>query len=108
MAILGFLRFVLNSLWGVLFVFIAELFPSDVTSLSFGWVSAVGTVGAVTAPFIRLLTADATYFIMGGLCLVAILLVNRLKETKRGPIRQGIEEREGMRKSTVSSGNSDQ
>ena len=105
MVILGFLRFILNSLWGVLFVFIAELFPSDVTSLSFGWVSAIGTVGAVTAPFIRLLTADATYFIMGGLCLLAIFFVSGLKETKGEQIKQGIEEREEHRKSTVSSGN---
>ena len=91
MFLLGFLRFVMNSLWGVLFVYIAELYPSDVTSLSMGWVSAMGTVGAVTAPYIRLLTADATYFFMGGLCVGAILLINRLKETKGEQSRQGIE-----------------
>ena len=93
MVILGFLRFVLNSVWGAFFVYIAELFPSDVSSLSFGWISAMGTVGAVTAPFIRLLTADATMFFMSILSIVGILMVKGLKETKGKEIRQGIEER---------------
>ena len=79
MVILGFLRFVLNCLWGVFFVYIAELFPSDVSSLSFGWISAMGTVGAVVAPYIRLLTANTTYFVMCGLCVLAIFLISRLK-----------------------------
>ena len=82
MVILAFLRFVLNSVWGVFFVYIAELFPSDITSLSFGWISAMGTVGAVSAPFIRLLTADATMFFMSVLSVVGILMIKGLGETK--------------------------
>ena len=79
MIILGFLRFVLNSLWGIFFVYIAELFPSDVSSLSFGWISAMGTTGAVVAPYIRLATADTTYFVMCGLSILAIFLISKLK-----------------------------
>ena len=75
MIILGALRFVLNSVWGMFFVYIAELFPASVTSLSFGWVSAIGTVGAFSAPYIRLLTANATMFLMAVMCLGGVLLV---------------------------------
>ena len=82
MVILAFLRFVLNSVWGVFFVYIAELFPSDITSLSFGWISAVGTVGAVSAPFIRLLTADATVFFLSVLSVVGMLMIKGLGETQ--------------------------
>ena len=79
---LGILRFVLNSVWGVLFVYIAELFPKSVTSISFGYVSALGTVGASAAPFIRLLTAKMSMFVMGILCFVGAFVVLKLKETK--------------------------
>lgn len=88
MVILGALRFVLNSLWGVFFVYVAELFPASVTSLSFGWVSAVGTVGAFSAPYIRLLTADATMFIMSLMCFGGIFLTQGLRETKGEKIIQ--------------------
>ena len=78
MVMLGLLRFVLNSIWGMFFVYIAELFPLTVSSLSFGWVSAAGTVGASSAPYIRLLTANSTMFLMSLLCIVSILLVTKL------------------------------
>ena len=79
MVILGFLRFVLNSLWGGFFVYVGELFPSDISSISYGWISAMGTAAAIAAPYIRLLTADTTYFFVCGLCIFAIFLISRLK-----------------------------
>lgn len=69
-------------MWGLFFVYVAELFPSNVLSLTFGWVSAVGTVGAFAAPFIRLLTADATMFFMSILCIVSLFLIKGMRETK--------------------------
>jgi len=69
-------------MWGFFFVYVAELFPSNVLSLTFGWVSAVGTVGAFAAPFIRLLTADLTMFFMSVLCIVAVFMIRGMKETK--------------------------
>ena len=95
MVVLGFLRFFISSMWGVFFVFIVELFPASVTSLSFGWVSAVGTVGATISPFIRLATAQFTYFLMAILSLVGIILIRTLRETKGQPIRADILELEG-------------
>ena len=78
MVVLAFLRFCLSSMWGVLFVYIVELFPASVTSLSFGWVSAVGTVGAIISPFIRLATAKFTMFLMSVLCIAGIFLLSPL------------------------------
>jgi len=57
MVVLGLLRITLNAVWGVFFVFIAELYPAEITSVSFGWINIVGTLGATISPFIRLATA---------------------------------------------------
>jgi MFS family permease len=69
-------------MWGLFFVYIAELFPSNVLTLAFGFISAVGTVGAFCSPFIRLLTANATMFVMSILCIIAFILLKPLRETK--------------------------
>ena len=89
-----FLRFNLNCVWGIFFVYAAELFPSDITSLSLGFISAVGTIGSFISPFIRLLTAKNTMFAMSFMCLLAIPLLMRLRETKGIAIQQKIKERE--------------
>lgn len=102
MFLLALLRFVLNSMWGLFFVYVAELFPTNVLSLAFGWVSAIGTVGAFISPFIRLLTANATMFIMGGLCLGVFFLIQGLRETKGEKAQQEIEEREAERQNKQS------
>ena len=82
MLLLACLRFVLNCAWGVFFVYAAELYPTNILSLAFGWISTAGSIGAFTAPFIRLLTADATMFFMAGLCVMSFFLVGGLRETK--------------------------
>ena len=64
MILIAFLRFVISSLWGVLFVYVSELYPNEVSSLSYGWVSIIGTVGASISPYIRLATANLTMFII--------------------------------------------
>lgn len=85
--VLGFLRITLNAVWGIFFVFIAELYPSEITSVSFGWINIVGTLGATIAPFIRLATAELTFFLMGALNLINFVLIGKLNETKGKSIR---------------------
>jgi hypothetical protein len=68
----------LNANWGVFFVFIAEMYPAEITSVSFGWVSIVGTVGASISPFIRLATAQFTLFLMAALSLISFFLIQFL------------------------------
>ena len=49
-------RFVLSAAWAIFYIYVAELYPTCVRSLGFGWVSAMGTVGSAIAPF-AILTA---------------------------------------------------
>lgn len=79
MITLACLRFVMNSMWGLFFVYVAELFPANVISITFGWISLVGTVGAFASPFIRLWTAKMTYFFMAGLCIFVFFFTNKLR-----------------------------
>jgi hypothetical protein len=90
MILIAALRFVISSLWGVFFVYISELYPNEVSSLSYGWVSITGTIGASLSPYIKLAAANATMFVMGILSGAMVFLVKFLKETKGKPIRMRI------------------
>lgn len=79
MIVLGLLRITLNAVWGIFFVFIAELYPAEITSVSFGWINIVGTIGATLSPFIRLATAEITLFLMAFLNVGNFFLIQRLK-----------------------------
>lgn len=94
MGLIAILRFLINSVWGVFFVFVSELFPTEVSSLSFGWTSIVGTIGASVSPYIRLATANLTMFVMAALSIFNVFLVRTLHETKGKPIQVRIKERE--------------
>jgi len=78
MGLIAVLRFFINTAWGVFFVFVGELFPTEVSSLSYAWVSIIGTVGAAISPYVRLFTADLTMFVMAILGVVNIFLVRTL------------------------------
>lgn len=93
MVLIAALRFLISSLWGVFFVYLSELYPNEVSSLSYGYVSVTGTVGASLSPYIKLATADATMFVMGILSGAMVFLVRLLKETKGKTIRMRIKER---------------
>lgn len=90
MVLIAFLRFVISSLWGLLFVYVSELYPNEVSSLSYGWISIAGTIGASISPYIRLVTANMTMFIMSILAVVMSFLVRTLNETKGKAIRTRI------------------
>lgn len=93
MGIIAILRFLINSAWGVFFVFVSELFPAEISALSFGWVSSLGTVGAAASPYIRLFTANMTMFVIALLCVITVIGVRTLDETKGKAIRTRIKER---------------
>jgi OCT family organic cation transporter-like MFS transporter 16 len=46
------LRFSLSLFWAIFFVYLAEMFPTRVRSLAFGWASALGTVGSAASPYL--------------------------------------------------------
>lgn len=45
------MRFIACMYWASFYVYLAELFPTRVRSLAFGWASAVGTIGSSCCPF---------------------------------------------------------
>jgi hypothetical protein len=90
MVLIALLRFVISSLWGLLFVYVSELYPNEISSLSYGWISIAGTVGASISPYIRLATANMTMFVMAGLSALMAFLVRTLNETKGKAIRTRI------------------
>lgn len=90
MVLIAFLRFIISSLWGVLFVYVSELYPNEVSSLSYGWISIAGTVGASISPYIRLATANLTMFVMAILAGLMSFLTQSLNETKGKTIRTRI------------------
>jgi len=51
-------RFILCSFWSIFYVYVAELYPTEIRSLGFGWTSVVGQIGSTIAPFIKQI-ADA-------------------------------------------------
>jgi hypothetical protein len=79
MFLIAIIRFLINSVWGVFFVFITELYPIEISSLSYGWVSVIGCIGATISPYIRLATANMTMFVMAILCAVTVFLVRMLE-----------------------------
>jgi MFS family permease len=82
MGLIAILRFLINSVWGIFFVFVSELYPSEISAISYGWVSTIGTVGACAAPYIRLITSNATMFVIAGFCALTVMIVRNLEETK--------------------------
>lgn len=99
--LLFLMRFILSMYWAALYVYLAELFPTKVRSLAFGWASAIGTIGSTCAPFIILVAVNAdlnVWIIPAAAGLVATLGVFPLPETKGKPLQEEIYEK---KKSTI-------
>lgn len=45
-------RLVVCCFWSIFFVYVAELYPTKVRSLGYGWVSAIGMIGSALCPFL--------------------------------------------------------
>ncbi len=90
-------RFVLCCFWSIFYVYIAELFPTKVRSLAFGWASAVGTTGSTFAPYIiyfsKTLHVDS-WILPGIIGLICALVMVKLPETVGKPTLDWIEEEE--------------
>lgn len=82
MLLLAIFRFLLTSVWGVFYVHISELIPPHTTSIAFGFISSIGTLGAFASPYIRLAAAKTAFFVEAGFCLLGAYLVGKLRETK--------------------------
>lgn len=48
-----FSRFGLCCFWSIFYVYVAELYPTEVRSIGFGWTSVVGMLGSAISPFVK-------------------------------------------------------
>lgn len=95
------MRFILCMYWAALYVYLAELYPTRVRSLAFGWSSAVGTVGSFSAPFVILLAQNLNlneWIVPGAVGLIATIAVIPLPETLGKALSEEIYEK---KKSTI-------
>ena len=70
-------RFVLCSFWSVFYVYIAEMYPTRVRSLGFGWASAMGTVGSTVSPYLILFAEEGginTWILPGVIGVIAAIV----------------------------------
>lgn len=88
------MRFVLSSLWGFYFVYLTELYPCEITSISIGYMNAVGALAATASPYVKLVAKGWSMVIMAGMSFLAAGHVACLRETKGEPTRLRIIERE--------------
>ena len=94
-------RFIMCCFWAIFYVYIAEMYPTKVRSLGFGWSSAMGTIGSTMAPYIIFGSSQLNIDswippgIIGLLCAISI---SCLKETKGLPLQDEIEELRNDRK----------
>jgi OCT family organic cation transporter-like MFS transporter 4/5 len=95
------MRFVSCMFWAALYVYMAELFPTRVRSLAFGWASAVGTIGSSLVPFLVLAVNEAglnQWILPGALGLISAACAIWLPETLNKPMSEEIYEK---KKSTI-------
>lgn len=50
-------RFILCGFWSIFYVYVAELFPTQVRSLGYGWTSVTGMVGSTLSPYVTTLSS---------------------------------------------------
>ncbi|CAF4852802.1 unnamed protein product [Pieris macdunnoughi] len=88
------ITFAFNSLY----VFTAELFPTDARSSSLAAASLVGRIGSVLAPQTPLLSANAQAAAYGGAAAVGALAAALMPETRRTPLPQRARDAEELRR----------
>lgn len=94
-AFLFAMRFTLSMFWAIFYVYLAEMFPTRVRSLAFGWASALGTIGSSASPYL-LHVSDVigwnSWLIPGILGGVATFCIWPLQETFGEGLQEEIEE----------------
>ena len=89
-------RFILCSFWSIFYVYIAELYPTEIRSLGFGWTSVVGQIGSTISPFIKVISMSIgvnSWFPTAFFGGIAWCFIFCLPETFGVPLRDEIVER---------------
>ncbi len=83
-------RLILCCFWSIFYVYIAEMYPTRVRSLGYGWASATGMIGSTASPYIIFVARKVGINswippgVIGMLCWLTIFV---LPETHRLPLK---------------------
>ena len=89
-------RFVLCCFWSIFNVYVAELYPTEVRSIGFGWTSVMGMVGSAISPFVKTIAGSVnmnSWFPPAIFGIIAWIFTCCLSETFGLPLKDTIEER---------------
>jgi hypothetical protein len=87
-------RFVLCGFWSIFYVFVAELFPTQVRSLGYGFTSVTGMIGSSLSPYITTISSSIhvnNWFPPAILGFVSCAFIFKLPETFGKPLKDMIE-----------------
>ncbi len=87
-------RMVLCSFWSIFYVYVAELYPTEVRSLGFGWTSVVGMLGSTVSPFVKQIAQLAnlnSWFPPALFGFIGVVFACCLPETLGLPLKDVIE-----------------
>ena len=92
-------KFAISGSFSVLYIFAAELFPTEVRTIGLAFMTCIGCIGGAIVPFIIILQDDdqlsyVPFLIFGILGILSGLSVFSLPETTGKPILQTIDEAE--------------
>ena len=92
-------KFAISGSFSVLYIFGAELFPTEIRTIGLSWMSCFGGIGAAIVPFIIILENDdqlsfVPFLTFGILGILSGFSVFSLPETTGKPILQTIDEAE--------------
>jgi len=88
-------RFVLCGFWSIFYVYVAELYPTQIRSLGYGWTSVMGMIGSTISPFVTTISADIgvnSWFPPAIIGFISCIFVVKLPETLKQSLKDVIEE----------------
>lgn len=83
-------RLILCGFWSIFYVFVAELYPTQIRSLGYGWTSVMGMIGSTLSPFVTTFSSSIgvnSWFPPGILGLISCLFIVKLPETFAKPLK---------------------
>jgi hypothetical protein len=71
LGILIIMRFVLSGMWGFYYIYLTELYPSEITTIAAGYMIAVSALAGATTPYMKLASKNGSMIVMAFMAFVA-------------------------------------
>jgi nitrate/nitrite transporter NarK len=83
-------RFCVSYYYGVLFIYVVEIYPEQIRTIGFGTVSAIGSLGALATQKVMQFATENNHDLLlylAGFSFVCIVFTGRLPETQGLPLQ---------------------